>query len=265
MRLVLTFHAKFFEHGKTDKAGRRAPVAGQSLHSTAGEALGQAIILQLPFIVVQITQTNVVEQVGAVPRVARTVGHDADGAAVDVQTIHIRLNDRHLAGAVGKCPMQRRNGSQHRLVQQSDLLLQGIHHLLHAVALCQHMVDHKRRQQSGRSFPHLLFKMGKFAVIQLTAHQSLLVDALIQHRCGGNHQKSGSYCCIGRGSPLLLTQVIFHCRAAHIIAGAARDKADFAALRQPVEVHIPSPQMLAVLCLPTQSAASGVHHRHQLL
>ena len=104
------------------------------------------------------------------PRVAGTVGHDADGAAVDVQTIHIRLDDRHLAGTVGKCPVQRRNGSQHRLVQQSDLLLQSIHHLLHAVALCQHMVDHKRRQQSGRSFPHLLFKMGKLAVIQLTAH-----------------------------------------------------------------------------------------------
>ena len=177
-----------------------------------------------------------------------------------MQPVPVRLDDDALPGAVAEGPVQRRHRPQHGQRQEADLFLQLLHHLLYTGALGQQVVDHKRRLHCKPAGLRGIFIMRKFPVVELSAHQPLLVDSLIQHRALRRDDQAGSQRGVGGCLTAVLHKISFPFAAAGVVDLPAREEGWRAALRHPVKVHVSAPQHAAVLCLPAHRAAAGAAH-----
>ena len=253
--LVLRFDGVFPKESKAHKAGRRTPVARQTLRAAAGEALLLPVARVLHRIVIQIPQARIGQQIGAVPGIAGAVCHHTDGVAVEMQAIRVRFDHDGFPRPIAERPMQRRHRPQQRDGNQRALLLHQLDHLVHAGALGQTMGHQKRRLKGQRAGARFGFVMREAAEIELTAHQALFVHTLVKDGDGRREQKSRADGGITGIMLRFRPCAVLHLTAAGIILRAARYKGNLRSLRQTVKVHIAAPQMLSVLRFPAQRTA----------
>ena len=146
--------------------------------------------------------------------------------------------------------------SHHGDGNQGHVLLQTADRLLNGGALGQQMIHQERRLQGSRMLPALFFIMGEGAVVELASHQTLFIDALIEHGGGGEKQT-------GTGTGVSGSAGIFRFCSAFVskqceVFCFLGEKRNAAAFRQPVKVIISSPEVGAVPGSPGEGAAAGV-------
>ena len=198
------------------------------------------------------------------PAVGGAVGQHPDGIPVDAQPARVRLDRDALPGAVAEAPVQRRHRPQQRQRQQRNPLFELLHHLLHTGALGQQVVDQKGRlhRAEGSTFPPLPLIAGKFPVIQLPAHQALLVDSLVEDRNSLRKHQPCAQRGIGGPLPHFRHQRSVFFDGADCVLRPGGQIGRRAALRHPVKIHVAGPQHPPVLRLPLHRAASGGAGEH---
>ena len=234
------------QEGQADEAGGGAPVPGEALGAAAGEALLLAVS-EGGLFVIQIPEPGVVEKVGPVPGVAGAVGHDADGVPVDAEAAGVGLHHHGLPGPVGERPVEGRHRPQEGDVRQTDLLLQTADGLLHRGAPAQQVKEEEGGLDGAFAIAGAAGVGGEAAVVELSAHESPLVEPLVEHRPLGQEQAGA-----GAGVPQGLLPSAGH----RDIGGAPGENGDLGPLRQPVKVVVPAPEVFAVPSVPAQGAAS---------
>ena len=170
--------------------------------------------------------------------------------AVNVEPISVGLCNDHLSGPVRKGPVKRGNCSKHRDSCQRDIFFQYAGSLRDTGALGKQMNNHKGGTQGDSPEGGRRIIPGELTVIELSAHQSFLIDPFEQHRCARNQQ--GADPCSGVPAGL------FHppfpsCRE---VIGTSGEISYCGPLSKTVKIKIPAPQVLAVLCKPVETAAS---------
>ena len=99
-----------------------------------------------------------------------------------MEPVPVRFHHNGLTGPVAEGPVQRWDGTQQREVQQSEFLPEGVDHLRHSGALSQKMVDQDRRLDRRSTGAGKAFIAGKLPIVELSAHQALVVDPLVEQR-----------------------------------------------------------------------------------
>lgn len=100
-------------------------------------------------------------------------------------------------------------------------------------------------------------KVGKRAVVELAAHQALLVEALIQGRGGTQHQGADAHRSVGRRTAGGRLQIALQLGTAGVEHLSPWYKGHLAVRRNAVEIEVAPPQVSAVRRLPRHRAAPG--------
>ena len=257
LRFVPALDRVLPEEGQPHEAGGGRPVPGQAGRPAAGKAGLQPLPAPGQLSVIQGPELGMVQQIGTVPRVAGAVGHHSNRVPVDVQPVPVGLHHDALPGAVGKHPVDGRHGPQHGDGHQRHPLLQCAGHLLHRGAGGQAPGHQEGRLEGQGAGPRLRGKVGKRAVVELAAHQSLLVEALIQGRGGTQHQGADAHRSVGRRTAGGRLQIALQLGTAGVEHLSPWYKGHLAVRRNAVEIEVAPPQVSAVRRLPRHRAAPG--------